>query len=102
MTGAEAASSRAFGSAHTMQTEAAFEGKPNHVRHVQNQIDYTNAVAEAYNARWEQWASSDLPKLIDERIAAFMKNSTIEPKVDEKSLQACKKKITAMLDSIFR
>jgi len=43
-----------------------------------------------------------LPKLIDERIAAFMKNSTIEPTVDEKSLQACKKKITAMLDSIFR
>jgi len=40
--------------------------------------------------------------MIDERIAAFMKNSTIEPKVDEKSLQACKKKISDMLNSIFR
>ena len=102
MTGAEIASGRAMAIASNMQLEAAFENKPNHVRHVQNQINYTNAVAEAYNAHWEQWATSTLPKLIDERIAAFMKNSTIEPTVDEKSLQACKKKITAMLDSIFR
>ena len=93
---------RAFALAYTMQFEAAAEGNPNHVRHVQNQVNYTNAVAEAYNAHWEQWAATVLPKLIDERIAAFMKNSTIEPKVDEKSLQTCKQKITAMLDSIFR
>ena len=101
MTGAEIASGKAMGIAHKMHVEAAFENKPNHVRHVQNQIDYTNAVAEAYNARWEEWAKSALPKLIDERIALFMKQSTIEPKVDEKSLQAAKKKITDMLNSIF-
>ena len=102
MSRADIIGGRAIGIAHKMNLEALIENKPNHVIHVQNQIDYTNAVAEAYNARWEQWAKSELPKLIDERIAAFMKNSTIEPKVDEKSLQACKKKITAMLDSIFR
>lgn len=99
---AEIASGQAMAIAHVMQTEAAFENKPNHVRHVQNQIDYTNAVAEAYNARWEQWAKTALPKMIDERIALFLKQSTIEPTVDEKSLQAAKKKITDMLNSIFR
>ena len=102
MSGASNFGGRAMAIVHTMHMEAAVENKPNHVRHVQNQIDYTNAVAEAYNAQWEQWARTELPKLIDERIAAFMKNSTIEPKVDEKSLQTCKQKITAMLDSIFR
>ena len=95
------ASSRAMMIAHRMQLEASAENKPNHIRHVQNQIDYANAVAEAYNARWEQWVKTELPKLIDERIEKYMKHGTIEAKVDEKSLQEAKRKISDMFKSVF-
>lgn len=101
MSGADIARGRAMVIAHKMQLEAAFENKPNHVRHVQNQIDYANAVAEAYNARWEQWVKTELPKMIGDCVDMRMKNGTIEAKVDEKSLQETKKKITEMLKSIF-
>ena len=40
---------RAIAIAHRMQMEAIAEKHPQHVQHVKNQIDYANAVAEAYN-----------------------------------------------------
>ena len=33
--------------ANKMRTEAALEGKPNHERHIENMIQYADAVAEA-------------------------------------------------------
>ena len=67
-----------------------------------NQINYANAVAEAYNENWKLWVEKDLPRLIDQEIEKFMKTSKIEPKVDEKSLNEVKKKITEMVKSIFQ
>ncbi len=37
----------AQGIADVMKTEAAWENKPNHMRHVEHQIEYANAVGEA-------------------------------------------------------
>lgn len=67
-----------------------------------NQINYANAVAEAYNENWKLWVEKDLPRLIDQEIEKFMKTSKIEAKVDEKSLNEVKKKITEMVKSIFQ
>ncbi len=38
---------QALGIAGVMRQEAAFENKPNHMRHVENQIKYADAVGEA-------------------------------------------------------
>ena len=39
--------------------------------------------------------------MIDERIEKYMKHGTIEAKVDEKSLQEAKRKISDMFKSVF-
>ena len=67
-----------------------------------NQINYANAVAEAYNENWKLWVEKDLPRLIDQEIEKYMKTSKIEAKVDEESLAEVKKKITEMVKSIFQ
>lgn len=43
------AGARAMGIADQMQLKASLENNINHAQHVRDQIDYTNAVAEAYN-----------------------------------------------------
>ena len=85
-----------------MKLQAAAEKHPQHERHVENQINYANAVAEAYNDNWKLWVERDLPKLIDQEIEKYMKTSKIEAKVDEKSLAEVKKKISEMVKSIFQ
>ena len=85
-----------------MKMQAAAEKHPQHERHVDNQINYANAVAEAYNENWKLWVEKDLPRLIDQEIENYMKTSKIEAKVDEKSLAEVKKKITEMVKSIFQ
>ena len=85
-----------------MKIQAAAEKHPQHERHVDNQINYANAVAEAYNENWKLWVEKDLPRLIDQEIEKFMKTSKVEAKVDEKSLNEVKKKITEMVKSIFQ
>ena len=85
-----------------MKMQAAAEKHPQHERHVDNQINYANAVAEAYNDNWKMWVERDLPKLIDQEIEKYMRQSKIEPKVDEKSLAEAKRKITEMVKSIFQ
>lgn len=47
VTPTDIAKGHALGIARTMRLQAAFEGKDNHVRHVENQIQYADAVAEA-------------------------------------------------------
>lgn len=96
------AGARAIMLAHQMKLQAAAEKHPQHERHVDNQINYANAVAEAYNDNWKLWVERDLPKLIDQEIEKYMRQSKIEPKVDEKSLAEAKRKITEMVKSIFQ
>ena len=96
------AGARAIMIAHQMKLQAAAEKHPQHERHVENQINYANAVAEAYNDNWKLWVERDLPKLIDQEIEKYMRQSKIEPKVDEKSLAEAKRKITEMVKSIFQ
>ena len=95
------AGARAMMVAHQMKLQAAAENHPQHERHVDNQINYTNAVAEAYNHNWELWVQKELPHLIEQEIEKYFKHSKIEPKVDEKSLAEAKKKIADVLKSLF-
>ena len=55
---------RAYGIARTMQMQAAWEGKDNHVRHVENQIAYADAVAEAALEQMKEWVAQQVPKMI--------------------------------------
>ena len=54
---ASAANGRANGIARTMRMQAAFEGKDNHVQHVENQIAYADAVAEAVFEKMKAWVA---------------------------------------------
>lgn len=92
---------RAAGIAHVMKTEAAFENKPNHVRHVQHQIEYTDAMCEATEMEIKEWVAKEVPKMIRAEISKLNQNAKMQVKVDERSLMEAKKKITDMLKSIF-
>ena len=84
----------------TMQ--AAWEGKDNHTRHVENQIAYADAVAEAAFERMKAWVMAELPGLIQKELSKPQSQVKIQAKVDEKSLSEAKRKISDMFKSIFR
>ena len=62
------ASGRAAGIANVMRTEAAFENKPNHMRHVENQINYTNAQCEATALQLKSWVLAEVPKIVRQEL----------------------------------
>ena len=97
----DVASARAAAISHVMRTEAAFENKPNHMRHVENQINYTDAQCTATEQRVKAWVSSEVPKMVQLALKDPKNHATIEAKVDEKSLSEAKRKITDMIKSIF-
>ena len=88
--------------AHVMTTEASFENKPNHVRHVQHQIDYTNAVGNAVFQQMKAWIAKELPAMIQKELSKPQSQVKVQAKLDEKSLADAKRKISDMLKSIFR
>ena len=92
---------RAAGIAHVMRAEAAAENKPNHVRHVEHQIEYTNAACEAIKKELMEWTAKELPAMIQKELSKPNNQVKVQAKVDEKSLSDCKRKITDMLKSIF-
>ena len=96
---------RATGIAHVMRVEAAAENKANHVRHVEHQIEYTNAACEATKKELMEWVkellAKELPGMIQKELSKPSGQVKVQAKVDEKSLSDCKKKITDMLKSIF-
>ena len=95
------ASARANGIANVMRKEAAFENKLNHVRHVENQIQYADAVAEAMFEKTKEYVAQEVPKLIQAELAKPSSHFKVLTKVDEKSLKESKRTIVDFLKSIF-
>ena len=88
--------------AHQMQLQAAVEGKPNHIQHVENQIDYTNAIAETYNEQWKQWVSTELPKMVHQEVERCLNSREIRIKVDEQSVRTARATVRDLMKSIFK
>lgn len=88
--------------AHQMQLQAAVEGKPNHIQHVENQIDYTNAIAETYNEQWKQWVSTELPKMVRHEVEKCLNAREIQIKVDEQSVKTARATVSDLMKSIFK
>ena len=98
---ADIASDRAAVISHVMRTEAQLENQPNHMRHVENQIRYTDAQCAATELRMKAWVAAEVPKIVQRVLKDPKNQATIEAKVDEKSLSEAKRKITDMIKSIF-
>ena len=96
-----AARGRASAIAGVMRQEAAFENKPNHVRHVENQIRYADSVGEAVTQEIKEWVVKELPTMIAKEVEKNMQKSQVQVKVDEKSLAEAKRKISDLFKSIF-
>lgn len=96
-----AARGRAGAIAGVMRQEAAFEGKPNHVRHVENQIRYADSVGEAVTQEIKEWVAKELPVMIAKEVEKYMQKPQVKVKVDEKSLAEAKRKISDLFKSIF-
>ena len=96
-----AARGHAYGIADVMRKEAAWENKPNHMRHVENQIKYADAVGEAVTQELKEWVMKELPALIQKELSKPQNQVKVVAKVDEKSLSDAKRKISDMLKSIF-
>ncbi len=92
---------RAAGIAHTMRAQAAFENKPNHVQHVENQIAYADSVGEAVSQELKEWVMKEMPMMIEKAVEKYMQKPTVKVKVDEHSLAETKNKISSMLRSLF-
>ena len=88
--------------AHQMQLQAPVEGKPNHIQHVENQIDYTNAIAETYNEQWKQWVSTELPKMVHQEVERCLNSREIRIKVDEQSVRTARATVSDLMKSIFK
>ena len=101
LSASDIASGHANTIAQKMKLEAAYENKPNHVRHVENQINYTNAQCEATALQLKSWVIAEVPKMIQQELDKPKNQVKIETKVDEKSLNEAKRKITDMIKSIF-
>ncbi len=101
VTPTQIANSRAYGIARTMRMEAAWEGKDNHSRHVENQIAYADAVGEATFEKMKAWVAQQVPKMIQQELSKPSNQVKVVAKVDEKSLSDAKRKITDMLKSLF-
>lgn len=93
---------RALAIAHQMQLAASMEGKPNHIQHVKDQIDYTNAIAETYNEQWKQWVSSELPKMVHQEVERCLNAREIQIKVDEQSVRTARATVNDLMKSIFK
>ena len=96
-----AARGRASAIAGVMRQEAAFENKPNHVRHVENQIRYANSVGEAVTQEIKEWGTKELPIMIAREIEKYMQKPQVKIKVDESSFAEAKRKISELFKSIF-
>ena len=96
-----AARGRASAIAGVMRQEAAFENKPNHVRHVENQIKYADSVGEAVTQEIKEWVAKELPIMIAKEVEKYMQKPQVKVKVDEKSLAEAKRKISNLFKSIF-
>ena len=99
---ADTAKGKARFIANKMRMEAALEGKPNHERHVENMIQYADAVAEAAVQQATVQMRQELPLLIQQELAKEQNRPKIVAQVDEKSVATAKKKIADMIKSIFR
>ena len=97
-----AARGQALGIAGIMRQEAAFENKPNHMRHVENQIKYADAVGEAVMQELKEWVMKELPQLIAKEVEKYMQKPQVKVKVDEKSFAEAKRKINELFKSIFQ
>lgn len=98
---ADIASDRAAVISHVMRTEAQLENQPNHMRHVENQIRYADAVGEAVTQEIKEWIMKELPQMIAKEVEKYMQKPQVKVKVDERSLSEAKRKISDMLKSIF-
>ena len=101
MTPSDIAWGRAHSIAGTMRTEAGFENKPNHVRHVENQIRYADSVGEAVTQEIKEWVAKELPIMIAKEVEKYMQKPQIKVKVDERSFAEAKKKVSELFRSIF-
>ena len=96
-----AARGRASAIAGAMRTEAAFENKPNHVRHVENQIRYADSVGEAVTQEIKEWVAKELPIMIAKEVEKYMQKPQVKIKVDERSFAEARKKVSELFRSIF-
>ena len=92
---------RASAIAGIMRSEAAFENKPNHVRHVENQIRYADSVGEAVIQEVKEWVAKELPTMIAKEVEEYMQKPQAKVKVDEHSFSEAKRKINELFKSIF-
>lgn len=97
-----AARGRASAIAGVMRQEAAFENKPNHVRHVENQIRYADSVGEAVTQEIKEWVAKELPIMIAKEVEKYMQKPQVKVKVDEKSMAEVRRKVSDLFKSIFR
>ena len=101
LTPSDIAWGRAQGIAGVMKSEAAWENKPNHMRHVEHQIEYANAVGEAVFQQMKAYIDKELPGMIQKELSKPSSQVKVVAKVDEKSLNEAKKKISDLFKSIF-
>ena len=90
------AGTRAMMYAHQMQLQAAQENHPQHVLHVQNTINYVNAVADHY----AEVLTKNFEKTVKEEVKKALDDKETEIKVDEKSLESVNKTIKSLFGSI--
>lgn len=90
------AGTRAMMYAHQMQLQAAQENHPQHVLHVQNTINYVNAVADHY----AEVLTKNFEKTVKEEVRKALDDKETEIKVDEKSLESVNKAIKSLFGSI--
>ena len=96
-----AARGQANAIASVMRQEASFENKPNHVRHVENQIKYADSVGEAVTQEIKEWVAKELPIMIAKEVEKYMQKPQVKIKVDERSFAEARKKVNELFRSIF-
>lgn len=98
---ASAARGNASAIAGVMRKEAAFENKPNHLRHVENQIRYADAIGQAAVEEVKAWVMKELPQMVQKAVEDSVRQQQVKVKVDEGSLAEAKRKINDLFKSIF-
>ena len=79
-----------------MQLQAAQENHPQHVLHVQNTINYVNAVADHY----AEVLTRNFEKTVKEEVQKALDDKQAEIKVDEKSIQSVQQAVKNLFGSI--
>ena len=71
------AGARAMATAHQMMLRASLENHPQHELHVQDTINYVNAVAEHYATMMKQYVDAKIDKLVSVEVNKQMNDKKV-------------------------